>query len=114
MIALGAVAGSLLRYRIDVWAISWNPRPGLPWGTLIINMTGSLLIGLLFGVLPSDSKARFLLMIGFCSSFTTFSTYSLEIMKLFTTGQAATGVTYALISIVVGPLLCFAGYSIVK
>jgi fluoride exporter len=114
LIALGAAAGALLRYQIDLWAMGWNPRPGIPWGTFIINMTGSLIIGILFGVIPSDSKAKLLLMVGFCGSYTTFSTYSLEIFRLWGSGQAQTATVYALLSLVVGPTLCFAGYWLTK
>ena len=114
LIGMGAVAGAILRYRIDVWAMGWNPRPGIPWGTFLINMTGSLLIGILFGAIPAESKARMLLMVGFCGSYTTFSTYSLEVVRLFDSGQFALATSYALASIVAGPVLCLVGYWIAK
>lgn len=110
LIAVGAVTGAISRYEVDRWAMSWNPHLGFPWGTFIINISGSLLIGVLANALPLDARSRLLLMVGFCGSFTTFSTFSLEIVKLIMTGQHAIALGYVALSVVGGPVVCYAGY----
>jgi fluoride exporter len=109
-IALGAIAGALTRYRIDLWAQSWNPHLGFPWGTFIINVSGSFLLGVFAALFTDSRQLSLFLMIGFCSSFTTFSTFSLEIVKLFQQGQPATALLYLGSSVVLGPLCCLVGY----
>lgn len=111
-IALGAVAGALTRYRIDLWAQSWNPHIGFPWGTFIINVSGSFLLGLFAGGLTGYKELSLLLMIGFCSSYTTFSTFSLEIVRLMQQGENATAIVYLASSVVAGPICCLLGYHI--
>ncbi len=89
-IALGAVAGASARYFLSGY-IARSFASSFPYGTLIINMSGSLVLGF-FLVLASermllDTRWRWLIAIGFCGSYTTFSSYAFETFSLFEQGQ---------------------------
>ena len=89
-ISLGAVLGANARYFVSRWAAR-TFSPAFPYGTLIINITGSMLLGF-FLIWTServlaDPKWRFLIAIGFCGAYTTFSSYAFETMYLFEQGQ---------------------------
>lgn len=89
-ISLGAVAGANLRYAIGNWAAG-ALSASLPWGTLIVNTTGSFILGF-FLIWTServlvDPHWRMLLAVGFCGAYTTFSSYSFETLRLFEAGH---------------------------
>jgi CrcB protein len=89
-ISLGAIAGANARYFLSRW-IARNYSTIFPFGTLLINVTGSLLLGF-FMVWTServlaDPRWRLLLAIGFCGSYTTFSSYAFESFALFEQGH---------------------------
>jgi fluoride exporter len=89
-IALGAVVGASARYFLGGF-IAKLFSSGFPYGTLVINITGSLLLGF-FLVWTServliDAQWRLLIAIGFCGSYTTFSSYAFETFALVEQGQ---------------------------
>jgi CrcB protein len=89
-ISLGAIAGANARYFLSRWAAK-ALSPAFPYGTLIINVTGSLILGF-FLIWTServlaDSRWRFLIAIGFCGAYTTFSSYAFETMYYFEQGH---------------------------
>ena len=89
-IALGAVAGASARYFISGY-IARNLSAAFPYGTLVINVTGSLLLGF-FLIIASermllDPRWRLLVAIGFCGSYTTFSSYAFETFAYMEQGQ---------------------------
>ena len=89
-IALGAVVGASARYFISGY-IARNLSATFPYGTLVINVTGSLLLGFLL-ILGServllDPRWRLLVAIGFCGSYTTFSSYAFESFAYMEQGQ---------------------------
>lgn len=89
-IALGAVVGASARYFLSGY-IARSFASSFPYGTLIINITGSLVLGF-FLVLASermllDVRWRWLIAIGFCGSYTTFSSYAFETFALVEQGQ---------------------------
>ncbi|WP_419899904.1 fluoride efflux transporter FluC [Roseomonas sp. USHLN139] len=81
LVGLGGATGSLLRYTLGVWSLSWFGA-FLPWGTLAVNVIGSAVIGLLGGAiaagLPFPAEARLLGITGILGGFTTFSAFSLD------------------------------------
>jgi fluoride exporter len=89
-IALGAVVGASARYFISGY-IARTFATVFPYGTLVINITGSLLLGF-FLILAGervllDPRWRFLVAIGFCGSYTTFSSYAFETFAYLEQGQ---------------------------
>jgi len=89
-IALGAVVGASARYFLSGF-VSRHFSAVFPYGTLLINVTGSLLLGF-FLILASerlllDPRWRLLVAVGFCGSYTTFSSYAFETFALMEQGQ---------------------------
>ena len=89
-ISLGAIAGANARYFISRWAAKVF-NPAFPYGTLIINITGSMVLGF-FLIWTServlaDPRWRLMIAIGFCGAYTTFSSYAFETMYYFEQGH---------------------------
>ncbi|GAC1316654.1 MAG: fluoride efflux transporter CrcB [Acidimicrobiales bacterium] len=81
--AAGAV-GALCRYLVDA-AIGERSKGGFPWGTFVVNMTGSFLLGLITGAAlyhGFPATPRIILGAGFCGAYTTFSTWTFETVRL--------------------------------
>ena len=90
LIGLGGFAGAIARYLVD-GVVSDRTGGGFPWGTLVINVSGSFALGLLFAmttdraVLPAEIRGP--LMIGFLGAYTTFSTLSLDTYRMLDAGH---------------------------
>jgi len=80
-VGLGGAAGSILRYLTDRRVQRWHDSV-FPWGTLTVNVVGSLLLGFLSGWALRDGLHA-LLAVGFCGGLTTFSTFGYETVRLF-------------------------------
>ena len=89
-IALGSAIGGVARYLLSSW-IALRVGGGFPWGTLVVNLTGSFLLGLLVPILlaaPAISpETRAFLTVGFCGGYTTFSAFSAETVRLMESGD---------------------------
>lgn len=113
-VGLGCAAGSSLRYLVSVASLA-IAGPLFPWGTLAVNVLGSILIGWLYaysrhrehGVV---ARMQPLLMAGFCGGFTTFSLFSLETLYLLKTGQPGLAVIYLVASVPLWMLAAGLGY----
>ena len=84
-----AACGAVLRYVIDAWVID-RTKGLFPWGTLLINLTGSIVLGFLtgLGLYHAFGKTpRVVLGTGFCGAYTTFSTFSFETVRLLEEGE---------------------------
>jgi CrcB protein len=106
-IALGAIVGASARYFLST-LIARDFASAFPYGTLVINITGSLILGffLVFSTerVLLDPRWRLLVAIGFCGSYTTFSSYAFESFALMEQGQwLLTG-----INIIASNALCLA------
>ncbi|MGH3933142.1 MAG: fluoride efflux transporter FluC [Pseudonocardiaceae bacterium] len=79
-VALGAAVGAPVRYLVDQ-AVRSRHDSVFPWGTLLVNMAGSLLLGFL-AALPADGAVMVVAGAGFCGALTTYSTFSYETLRL--------------------------------
>jgi CrcB protein len=107
-ISIGAVAGASARFFISRF-VARSVTASFPYGTLLINVTGSFILGLFLiwsteRALP-DPRWRLLIAIGFCGSYTTFSSYAFESFSLFEQGHYMLFASNVLVSNV----LCLAG-----
>ncbi len=105
LIALGAVGGANARYWLTTLFVD-RFGPAFPWGTLVINGSGSLLVGLVMAALTgrgvTDPTLRLLLVTGFLGAYTTFSTYTYDTVRLYESGAVGAAALNALGSMVLG------------
>ena len=104
-LAAGGVAGTFARYLLSI-VVYRAVGSRFPYGTLIVNLLGCFLIGVL-DVLAEEKfilgpQARLLLMVGFCGAFTTFSTFILETGNLIKDGQTLYAFSNVMTSVVLG------------
>jgi CrcB protein len=115
LIGIGGFAGALTRYAIDGW-VAEQTAAAFPYGTLVVNLSGSLLIGILFaitverGVLSAELRGP--LMIGFVGAYTTFSTLALESWRLAEDGSLALAALNLGGSMLLGVIAVVAGLAI--
>src|SRR5690606_1464601 len=115
LVALGGAAGSVCRYLVGLWSIR-HFGPAFPWGTFIVNILGSFAIGLLIelvaGRFSGSCEMRYLLVTGLLGGFTTFSTYSLDVVAFFDKVATMTAAGYLLASVVLSLAAVFAGLAL--
>jgi fluoride exporter len=111
-IALGGALGSMARYATGVYVGRWLGTT-FPWGTLLINIFGSFLIGVFaesFALRWDTSQTtRAFLIVGICGGYTTFSTFSLDIVTLINRGEILAACAYIVASVALGVLALYAG-----
>ncbi|OAT86571.1 hypothetical protein A6M21_03625 [Desulfotomaculum copahuensis] len=102
------MVGAMARYHLS----RCLNRPAYPWGTMLVNISGSFLLGLLVSLRFSDPRSEIIVLIlgtGFIGSFTTFSTLNLEIMTMLRKQKNALPVIYGLTSLIIGLIATYAG-----
>jgi fluoride exporter len=106
-VGFGSALGGMARYGMGM-AVARRLGDDFPYGTLLINVLGSFVIGL-FGTMtvpdgprPASAEARLFVMVGLCGGFTTFSSFSLQTFELLRSGEAPRAVLYIVASV----LLC--------
>lgn len=112
-IAAGGAAGSVARYALSA-VIQQRAAGPFPIGTLVVNVSGSFLLGLIMRyalATPALSpEVRALLTVGFCGGFTTFSTFSYETARLLEDGDYRRALAYIVISVVLSLVGIIAGF----
>lgn len=110
IVGMGGFIGSASRYGIYLITIkSFADKPYT--GTLIVNLVGCLLIGLLSGgLIKLSNQSSLFLVAGLCGGFTTFSTFALDGLKLIKEGLIVQFFVYTSISMIGGLVLCFLGF----
>jgi CrcB protein len=113
-VALGGAVGATARYGVAQWAGQrWGTL--FPWGTLIVNVTGSLAIGVLLSVLlarDADPALRLLLVTGFLGGYTTFSAFSAETLALVEARRWDVAALYVTGSVALGLVACALGLAL--
>lgn len=116
-VGAGGIVGTLLRFATANWVSAHWPRQ-FYLGTLAVNLVGCLLIGLLYGLflnrplVPVELRAG--LIVGFLGGLTTFSSFSLDTVRLLESGQAPLAFGYAAASVLGGLLATWAGLYLTK
>ena len=116
-IAIGGAMGALGRHFVGVAAVRLIGH-GFPWGTLTVNIVGSLAMGFLIEAMalnwsPSP-EMRALLTVGLLGAFTTFSTFSLDVVSLYERGMVAATAAYIAASLVLSVAALFAGMRLTR
>ena len=96
--------GAPCRYVLDTF-VSDHTAGAFPWGTFVINMTGSLLLGLITGAAlyhAFPTTPKIVLGTGFCGAYTTFSTWTFETIRLLEDGATTEAIVNATLALVVG------------
>jgi CrcB protein len=114
-IGVGGAGGAIARYVVDI-SVSSRLGGAFPWGTLVVNLSGSLLLGLLFALvteralLPAELRGP--AMIGFVGAYTTFSTLMLETWRLVEDGAPGLAAANAVGSVLLGLVAIVVGLTI--
>jgi fluoride exporter len=110
VVALGSAAGGVARYGVGL-LVARAVGSAFPWGTLLINVVGSFVIGFFGamtvtdGPMPASAEMRAFVMVGVCGGFTTFSSFSMQTVDLLRAGETVPAALYMLGSVA----LCLAG-----
>lgn len=118
-IAIGSALGGLARYGCSLLAVAWL-GPAFPWGTIVINILGSFVIGWFAtltgpdGRLLVSSVVRQFVMVGICGGYTTFSAFSLETLTLLQRGSLAGAAANAGLSLLLCLVAAWAGHKVAE
>lgn len=113
LVIIGAAVGAPLRYLTDR-AVQLRHDTVFPWGTLVVNVTGCLILGLLTGAASAGQVSehlRLLIGTGLCGALTTYSTFSYETLRLSETGAAFYAAANGIVSVTAGLGAASAGVS---
>ena len=117
LVAIGGAAGASMRHLVGLMALRAFGS-GFPYGTLICNVAGSFLMGLLIEILAlrfqASTEVRLLLTTGLLGGFTTFSTFSLDVVLLTERGQMGLALFYVAMSLAGAIVALFAGLSVAR
>lgn len=107
-VALGSAVGGVARHAVGVWSTAAF-GPSFPWGTLIVNIVGSFIIGMVATTIHGNEQMRLLLAVGLCGGFTTFSAFSLQTLTLLQSGAYGAAALNIGLSVIVCMLAVWAG-----
>lgn len=110
---IGGSIGTLLRFLTSSWLFETYPGSKFPWGTFLVNLSGSFLIGILAGLNQSNEfnmNIRLFLFAGLLGGFTTYSGYALETFSMLKANQTSLAFIYILSTTLFGVLLAASGF----
>ncbi|WP_298726743.1 fluoride efflux transporter CrcB [uncultured Ferrovibrio sp.] len=117
-VAAGGALGSVARYwmagTVDTRLQALFPGAVFPWGTLTVNVLGSLIIGILAGLQGVTDSARLFLMVGICGGFTTFSSFSLQTLGLIREGLLLRAGSNIALSVLLCLIAAWAGLALMQ
>jgi CrcB protein len=116
LVLVGGAIGAPLRYLTDLLVQSRHDSV-LPWGTLSVNVVGSLLLGVLAGAVSVSGAPAWLLTLGgtgFCGALTTFSTFGFETVRLLEDGSWVEALANVTLGLVLGLAACVGGWALVQ
>ena len=108
LVALGGALGSAMRYLTAI-LLAHHYTGSIPLATLVVNVLGCFLIGLLIGLCSETTYLRLLFITGFCGGFTTFSTFTAESYVMFREGAYGLAFLYIAGSVLIGLLALWVG-----
>lgn len=115
-IGAGGAMGAILRYLMSLLPI--QGKYGFPFATLLTNILGALLMGVIVGAIAQghqiDDRLSMFLRVGVCGGFTTFSTFALETSNMLSSGKVALGIGYAVLSAGLSIAAVMAGQLLIK
>ena len=116
IVGCGSFLGGAARYLISIAMKGVNK--GFPWGTLLVNLIGCLIIGLLWGIFSRTSSEgsswSLFLTVGLCGGFTTFSTFSKEALAMLQCSNYIGFASYIAISVIAGIAIVALGYVLMR
>ena len=116
LVGTGGFIGSVLRYTVSGLVHRAIPFSGFPYGTLVVNLVGCLVLGLLAGLAESRQvigpELRIFLFLGLLGGFTTFSTFAYEGVELIHHGEFAKVLASVMVHVLVGFLAVWFGHAI--
>ncbi|WZY01133.1 fluoride efflux transporter CrcB [Bacillus sp. FSL W7-1360] len=114
-VMLGGFFGAICRYMLGEWL---HIGEGFPIGTFLVNMSGCFLLGMFLTYEATKVPRRDLLVLfvgtGFFGSFTTFSTFSTEVVLLCERGMVGLAIVYILLSVILGVLAAGGGWKLIR
>ena len=118
-IAVGGALGAVGRYLTGVWIDRLLPTGHFPWGTLVVNSSGCLLMGVAFAFLslqnPENAKsATPFFMIGLLGGYTTMSAFSLDTIQLISASRHGEAMIYLVATVVISLLALLVGMALVR
>lgn len=108
-VALGGAIGAVLRYLVVLGTVR-QFGASFPWGVLVVNLAGCFAMGLLFGVLGQRSGTAPFLLTGVLGGFTTYSAFSLDVVRLVERGSYLPAAAYVVVTVSGAVLFCGLGY----
>jgi len=118
LVGLGGFVGSVLRYLASGWAMEMFKTSQLPIGTMVVNIVGSLLLGILGGFSENiqlfSPNIKLLIFVGLLGGFTTFSTFGYETITLLRNDQILLAFANVAVQLFVGFGAVYLGYSFSK
>lgn len=111
LVGLGGAIGSMMRFALGNWLSKWIEPNNLYLATTTVNVLGSFILGCLAASITDRSKSIYLFLgVGFCGGFTTFSTFSLELLEPLLKGNPIPSILHCFTNVLLGLATVYLGY----